>query len=74
MLTSGIVRESKSPYASQVILARKKDGTMRFCIDFRKLNALTIKDKYPLPNIQSAIDAVSGSTIFSLIDLNSGFW
>lgn len=56
LLTNGIIQESSSPYASPVILVRKSNGEYRMCVDFRKLNAVTIKDKYPLPRIEDQID------------------
>lgn len=56
------------------MLVRKKDGSIRFCIDYRKLNDLTLKDSYPIPRIDKTLDAPSGSKWFSTIDLKSGYW
>ena len=72
MLSLGVIKPSKSPYASPVLLVKKKDGKHRFCIYFRKLNTMTVKDKYPLPNIEDIISMLHGSKIFKLIDMNSG--
>ena len=74
MLQKGVISPSKSPWSSPVVLVPKPDGSLRFCVDFRKLNAVTIKDVYPLPRIDSVIDAVQGSTWFSALDLASGYW
>ena len=74
MLKNGICRPSNSPWSSQVLLSRKKDGTMRFCIDYRKLNDVTIKDDYPMPNIRDLIDEVNGSKFFSCMDMPSAYW
>ena len=74
MLACGVVRESSSPWASNVVLVRKKDGTLRFCLDFRRLNKRTIRDAYALPRIEDTLDALNGSCWFSTLDLKSGYW
>lgn len=74
MLESGAIRESKSPYSSNIVLIRKKDGALRLCIDMRQLNAKTVKDAYSLPRINDTIDTLVGARYFSKLDLHSGFW
>ena len=74
MLQAGAIRPSSSPWCNAVVLVRKKDGGLRFCIDFRKLNARTKKDSYPLPRIQETLESLEGSHIFSSFDFKSGFW
>ena len=70
----GAIRRSNSPLASPVVLVQKKDGSLRFCIDLRKLNARTIKDAYSLPRIEESLDCLNGACIFSSLDLKSGYW
>ena len=74
MLEVGAIRKSNSPWASAVVLVRKKDGSLRFCIDLQKLNARTVKDAYSLPRIEDSLDSLNGSCIFTSIDLKAGYW
>ena len=74
MLNQGIIQPSVSPWASPIILVKKKDGTDRFVVDFRRLNSVTRKDSYPLPRIDDALDALNGTKYYSSMDLRSGFW
>ena len=74
MLEIGAIRKSNSPWASAVVLVRKKDGSLRFCIDLRKLNARMVKDAYSLPRIEDLLDSLNGSCIFTSIDLKAGYW
>ena len=74
MLEAGVIRPSQSPWCNAVVLVRKKDGTLHFCVDFRCLNVQTKKDSYPLPHIQEAFESMAGSAHFSSMDFKSGFW
>ena len=74
MLESGTIRPSQSAWCNAVILVRKKDGGLHFCIDFQCLNACTKKESYPLPQIQEALESLVGTSHFSCLDLKSGFW
>jgi len=73
MRDQGVIEESKSLWMSPAVLVKKKIGTIRFCIDFRKLNAVTKKDSYPLPRID-IFDQLSGNAWYSTLDLKSGYW
>ena len=74
MLESGAIRPSRSAWCNAVVLVRKKDGSLHFCIDFCCLNACMRKDSYPLPRIQEALEGLVGAGHFSCLDLKSGFW
>ncbi|KAL6478669.1 hypothetical protein MHYP_G00121020 [Metynnis hypsauchen] len=74
LLTAGIIKESRSPYASPIVIARKKNGSVRMCIDYRTLNNRTIPDQYTMPRIDDALDCLSGSRWFSVLDLRSGYY
>lgn len=74
LLDAGIIRESESPFASPVVVVKKKNGKIRLCIDYRKLNSRTIKDAYALPNIEETFSALSGARWFSVMDLKSGYY
>ena len=74
MLENDIIRPSTSPWASAIVLVNKKDGSLRFCIDYRRLNEVTTKDAYPLPRVDESLDQLSGATWFSCVDLSSGYW
>ena len=72
-LKQGIIRPSKSPYASQVVIVRKKSGEIRLCVDFRKLNAISIRDSFPLPRVEEALQAVQAAVWLSSFDLAQGY-
>ena len=72
LLEKGFIQPSVSPWGAPVLFVKKKDGTLRLCIDYRQLNKLTVKDKYPLPRIDDLFDQLKGASIFSKIDLQSG--
>ena len=72
LLKKRYIRPSVLPWGAQVLFVKKKDGTLRLCIDFRHLNKVTVKNKYPLPRIDYLFDHLRGARIFSKIDLRSG--
>ena len=74
MIEIGVIRKSQSPWASAVVLVRKKTGELHFCIDLRKLNAQMVKDAQTLPRIEDSLDSLSGAVIFTSLDLKSGYW
>uniref|UniRef100_A0A3B3RBJ3 Gypsy retrotransposon integrase-like protein 1 n=1 Tax=Paramormyrops kingsleyae TaxID=1676925 RepID=A0A3B3RBJ3_9TELE len=74
LLEAGIIRESESPFASPIVVVRKKNGDVRLCVDYRKLNSQTIKDAYALPNLEESFSALAGSQWFSVMDLKSGYY
>ena len=73
MLRLGAIRKFCSPWASAIVLVRKKNGKLRFCIDLRKLNNRTLKDFYALPRIEQTLESLADSQIYSTLDLTSGY-
>ena len=73
MVNKGFVRPSTSPWGAPVLFVKKKDGSMRLCIDYRELNKVTIRNQYPFPRIDDLFDQLQGDKVFSKIDLRSGY-
>lgn len=74
LLDAEVIRESESPFSSPIVVVRKKNGDVRLCIDYRKLNLQTVKDSYALPNLEESFSALTGSKWFTVLDLKSGFY
>ena len=74
MLSAGVIEPSSSPWLSPVVLVRKSDGTIRFCIDFRNLNKVTVADSYPLPRMDQLLDDLGGTAYFTVLDSRSAYW
>jgi hypothetical protein len=74
MLKAGVIEPATAEWASPVVLVPKSDGSLRFCIDYRRLNAITVRDSYPLPRMDECIDSLGDAKIFSTLDCNSGYW
>ncbi len=74
MTAQRVIEPAMSESASPVVLVPKTDGTPRFCVDYRKLNAKTIRDSYPIPRMDDCIDSLGGAKVFSTLDCNSGYW
>ena len=73
LLEKGFIRPSVSPWGAPVLFVKKKDGTLQLCVDYRKLNKMTVKNKYPLPRIDDLFNQLKGASIFSKIDLRYGY-
>ena len=73
LLDKGFIRPSTSPWGAPVLFAKKKDKTLRLCFDYRKLNRVTIKNRYPLPRIDDLFDLLRGARVYSKIDLRTGY-
>jgi hypothetical protein len=74
LIEAGFIQPSKSPFGAPIIFVPKKNGKLRMCVDFRALNALTVKNRYPLPRIDELLDRLQGSSIYTKLDLQSGYW
>jgi hypothetical protein len=73
-LASGIITESESPWSSPIVIAEKADGSPRICIDYRAINAITVKDAHPIPQIDESFLHFSGAKYFTVLDMKSGYW
>jgi len=74
MIRMGVIQQSNSDFTSPIVIVRKKDNSNRFCIDFRKLNAIAVKDSYLMPLIEERLESLRGKDIFRCLDLTSGYW
>src|SRR6476469_6825807 len=74
LLDKGFIRPSTSPYGAPILFVKKKDGSMRMCVDYRMLNKITVKNRYPLPRIDELLDRLHGAKYFSKLYLTSGYY
>ena len=74
MLQAGTIKHNQSPYSSNTVIVRKTDGSIRFCVEFRKLDSKTVKDAYAIPRIEDSLHLLAGSKYFSKLDLHCGYW
>jgi Reverse transcriptase (RNA-dependent DNA polymerase) len=74
MLKAEVIEPATSEWASPIVLVAKPDGSTRFCVDYRKLNSITVRDSYPLPCMDECIDSLGDSETFTTLDYNSGYW
>ncbi|GMF55953.1 unnamed protein product [Phytophthora fragariaefolia] len=74
ILKNGVIEEGLGVWRFPVVLVKNKDGSVRFCIDYRALNAITVRDVYPLPRVDETLEALHGATMFTSLDLHAGYW
>ncbi len=74
MLSMGVIEPARSEWTSPIVLVPKSDGSLRYCVDYRRLNALTVREAYPLPCMDEYIDSLGDATVFATLDCNSGYW